>query len=501
LLFPQLQQRDWTSINALFHEAGMTPVNSGFDVFFAFTPGSVFAFKLTVFLLILAMASAVYLIAVEAGLNRLLAWLLAALAMTFPGFQDWVLLATAASVFDYALFMVATLLLLYAEHGEPRRRIVLRAVAIISFALGFSLNSLLTLYFGSLLLLLALSLRTASLKEVIRTRWLYAAGLLLLPFAYWGVSRALFKPSGLYAGFNAITFMPSTILRGYRYFAANGVAEQLLQSAAVLLRPWTWPVIVVIGVVLAVAWKRRRPPSAPSRSLAAGGMALGLVALGLGVLPYTVVGDYPAVHGWDTRHDLLVGVPLAVILVSAIAFVFRAGRAAWLGAGALGLLVLGFSAAGIQDYAALQARWATDRAVEEQLRADPTARNYSIFWVDDQAPGPEDYYRFYEWSAMLQDVYGGQARVGLDRRGYDPRFLFESQFFNDRYDLAGFDPHGCQADLTIERRPGASSTAQVAMSYTFYRLLQPERLDGYLRGLVEVKIVPRPSVAATDCAQ
>ena len=499
LLYPQLQQHDWTSVNALVREAGMTPVIAGFNDLFAFTPGGVVAFKLAVILLLLVAAVAVYMIALEAGLGRLPAWLLAALSMTFPGFQDWVLLATAASVFDYALFMVATWLLLYAERADPRRRLWLRVLAIAGFALSFSLNSVLTLYFGSLLLLLVVALRTASLKQLVRARWLYAVGLLLLPFAYWVASRQLFKPSGLYAGFNAVGFVPLTIVRSYRSFATNGIGEQLWQSSAVLLRPWTWAFIVAVLGVVGFAWRRRQAPQAQSLSAATMGLGVGLFALGLAVLPYAVVGDAPSIHGWDTRHDLLVSVPLAALLVSAVALAFRRGRSAWLGAGLLGLVVVGFSGAGIQDYAALQARWATDRAVMDQLRSDPTARGYSIFWVDDRAPGPEDYYRFYEWSAMFKQVYGDQGHIGLDIRANNSGILSATQYFNDRYDLAGFDPHGCQADLTIERGPGASTTAQVALDYTFYRLLQPQKLDEYLRGLVQVKIVPRATADATDC--
>jgi hypothetical protein len=247
-------------------------------------------------------------------------------------------------------------------------------------------------------------------------------------------------------------------------------------------------------------WRRRLQRLSPSQWRAIGGLILGVAGLLLGTLPYALVGDYPSVHGWDTRHDILVGLPLAVLAVSLLSLVLPAQRRALLGFGLVGLIVIGFASAGIQDYAALQARWATDRAVMAELRQMPGARAFSVYWVKDGAPGPEDYYRFYEWSAMFADVYGGQTRIGFDTRAYGPNFLGRSEFFTDQYTLANFDPRGCQAELTIQRT-GASDGEQTAMFYTVTRLFRPDRLDDYLRGLVNVQVVPISSSYATNCVR
>jgi len=501
LLYRHLQGHDWQTIDALVHEAGMTPVNSAFLHLFAYVPGGVFSFKLTVFLLIVAVAWLVYLIGVQVGLNRLTAWCVAALQMVFPGFQDWVVLATAASVFDFALFLLATLLLVRAERAALRPRLALRVAAAAIFILSFGFNSLLPLYFGSLLLLLLVARRSASLRELVRTRWLYATALILLPIAYWEVSQRLYVPSGLYGGVNSFSTMPSTVLSTFARFVRHGIVEQMLQSLAVLLRPWTWLMLAAFIAILVIAWRRMLNAPNPQPRLAIAGTALGFVGMGLAILPYALVGKSTAMHGWESRHDLLVGLPLAVLLVCLVSIVLPSGRRAWLGLGLLGLVAIGFIGAGIEDYAALQARWATDRAVMAELRSTGGSDGFSVYWVHDGAPGPEDFYRFYEWSAMLGNVYGDQARVGLDVRGYDSGFLERTQFFSDRYNLANFDPHGCQADLTVQRSRSAGTSGQVAAMYTFYRLLQPDRLDGYVRGLVTVHVVPMSNPSATNCSQ
>lgn len=500
LLFPHLQSHDWPAIDALVHEAGMTPLNAAFLHIFAYAPGGVFSFKLTVFILILCIASLVYLIALEAGAGRLAAIGIATLQMAFPGFQDWVLLATAASVFDFALFLLATFMLVRAEAAAPRARLALRVAAIVAFVLSFGFNSLLPLYFGSLLLLLIVSMRSASVRDLMRSRWLYAAILILLPVAYFEVSRRVYAPSGLYGGVYAISTNPAAVITSFRHFVRNGILEQVQQSVLVLLRPWTWLLTAAFLAILIVARNRIQSAPRPATRNALLGIVLGIATLGLGMLPYALVGKSPAVHGWDSRHDLLLGLPLAILIVSLVAIVLPSGRRALLGFGLVGLVVIGFTGAGIQDYAAIQARWATDQAVMTELASATDDSAYSVYWVHDNAPGPEDFYRFYEWSGMLGHVYGDESRIGLDVRHYDSSFLEQGAFFSDRYNLAHLVPHGCEVDMTITRTSGAGSSAQTALMYTFDRLLQPGRLDSYVRSLVTIQIVPVTSALASSCS-
>jgi hypothetical protein len=497
VIYPHLTGGDWSSINALIHDSGMTQVNATFLDAFAYLPGGVFSVKLAVFALIVAIAWFVYLIGLEAGLGRLEAWLVAALATVFPGFQDWVLLVTASSVFDFALFLAATFLLLRAERAGPARN-WLRATAVIGFVLSFSLSSLLALYLGVLFLLLLVSLRSASAGEHARSRWLYALVLVALPVAFWLASRALYAVNGLYLGANSFVTSPGPIATAAEHFVGNGIAAQARQAAGALLRPWTWPALGLVLVLVALGWRRARAAAAPPSRVVAAGLAVGVLSLGLAILPYAAVGKFPSIHGWETRHDLLVGVPMAVLLVLVVRAVLPAGRPALLGVGLLGVIAVGFVGADIQNYSALQARWADDRAVMLALHNAPASGNYSVYWVSDGAPGPEDFYRFYEWSAMFGQVYGGQTRIGLDTREYDATILTHSEYFIDRFDLASLDPRGCQADLVITNH-SATTAGGTALTYTYYRLFKPAQLNTYLDGLVTVEVRARVSAQGTDC--
>jgi hypothetical protein len=229
------------------------------------------------------------------------------------------------------------------------------------------------------------------------------------------------------------------------------------------------------------------------------GAGLGLLVLAMA--PYAAVGKYPWVHGWETRHDLLVSLPLAIVLVGVVRLLLPTGTAAWAGMGILVLLAVCFAAAGAEDYAALQARWAADQGVMADLKADQNSGDYSVYWVRDRIQGPEDYYRFYEWSAIFERVYGQQTRVGLDERAYTPEFLHETKFFEDRYNLASFDPRGCQAEMVITGSPATTHPTQVGLRYVYLRLFDPKGLASFENGLVSVKITKHFSADATDCVQ
>lgn len=495
LLFPQLQGHDWASVDSLVREAGITPFNAAFFDVFAYLPGGVLGFRLVVFVLIVGIAWLVYAIAVEAGLPRRASLLIALFTSVFPGFQDWVLLATAASVLDYAVFLLATFLLVRAERQGPAAAAATRAVAVGSFVLSFSFNSLLTIYFGSIVLLVIAIWRSGQINAVLR-RWLYLVGLCLVPFVYWWVAQRLFSPSGLYAGYNAITATPALIAKGYAKFLINGILDQFAQA---LTLASTWPGLAFVAVAtvagLGLSYRASREPSLrPVQWMS--GLALGATAIVLAILPYAAVEKFPSVHGWDTRQDLLIALPLAVVGVMAVEAIAASLKLAWAGTAFVIVVSAALALAGLQDYAALQARWATDASVMEQLKHTDGSARYAVYWVHDGTPGSEDFYRFYEWSAMLGDVYGGQSRVGLDTRAYDGGFLGESKFFNDRYDLSGFDPNGCQADLTM--KPGANykGRAQVAVTYVFYRLFEPAKLNAYLDDLVVVDLTPRGSCSS-----
>jgi hypothetical protein len=499
IIWPQLEDRDWTSIHQVVSQSGMTPLNGGFLEAFVYSPLGVFSYKAMVFLLIVLLAWFVYLLVIEVGLGRLEAVLIAALTIVFPGFQDWVLLVTASSILDYVLFLAATFALVRSEHVAGGARVALRVAAIVAFLASFSLSSLLVLYLGAFLLWAWVAKGATPVRAFVEKRWPLGVVLAALPVVYWPLHRAFFQPNGVYVEVNTFVGLDH-VAYAFGQFFLNGIGWQLVQSATTIAVPPVAALLAVLALVGVWLWRRGRwTPARPSFGWGVVGFAIGVLLLAM--IPYAAVGKYPWVHGWETRHGLLLSLPLAVIVVALVRLALRGRTAAMAGLGLLVLLAVCFAAAGAEDYAALQARWAVDEGVMADLRASQSSGDFSVYWVRDRVQGPEDYYRFYEWSAMFERVYGNQTRVGLDERQYTSEFLNRSEFFEDRYNLASFDPRGCQAEMVITGSPATAHPTQVGLRYLYLAVFDRAALAPFENGLVSVKITPRHSPDATDCVQ
>ena len=133
------------------------------------------------------------------------------------------------------------------------------------------------------------------------------------------------------------------------------------------------------------------------------------------------------------------------------------------------------------------------------------AQGISVFWVDDHFPAGGERgtgaYRFYEWSSIFKTVWGDESRIGFDQglRAIEP-LVVDQRYFNERYNLADFDPAGCQAMLTIRRGPLVYSDAGLSARYLFYRFFRSEgRLAKFLSGVTDVQVQPISAPEAVNC--
>jgi hypothetical protein len=453
----------------------------------------------------------------ESGrVGRLEAMLVAMVSVLFPAFQVWMLLATANYVLSYALFLGAVLLGLRAEGSSGGRRLTAHVCSLVLFFFSFGMNSLLVFYFGFLLLLF-LKLRRAG--QLTRGRALRTAvarsHYLLLPFVFWVVKQVFFPRHGLYTSYNKFTLSLDTLNYNLHLFLTNGLVAQLRDAFALL----TAQPALCLALLLLVAWlfmsaswsrgsrARLERALAPGEGLRETGttygvMLFGLILLFLAVFPYVAVGLGPKEHGWDTRHALLLGLPVGVITVGFVRLLVgkksppgRLPRAA-LAACVLLVLALGCATAG--GYVGWQARWAKDRSVLKKLSSMGDLRTTSTFFVSDYSRmGTQEGYQFYELSYMFNSIWGGQCRIGLDERlnnhqYWTPRLMKLRKYFNPRYGLANYDPTGPQTYLVIRRGPRQDKTGdlEVAARYLLYRYVLPDRLGPFLDELTDVQSEP-----------
>lgn len=206
----------------------------------------------------------------------------------------------------------------------------------------------------------------------------------------------------------------------------------------------------------------------------------------------------------DTRHALLVALPMAVILVTVVhlSLADKTGAMSKAGACFLIALVLAFTLSTIRNYVSWQARWVKDRSVMANLAGlNSTADGISVFWVDDQSQiGTEEHCRFYEWAFIFKIVRGDESRIGLDQKYYTPDLLRSGlRYFNRRHNLYDFDPAGCQAILTIRRGFLSYSNTGLVARYLFYRFFHKDKLDEFLTGVTDVHVQSILAPGAVNC--
>ena len=453
-------------------------------------------FKIAVFLSFVICAILVYVLAHRVG--RLSLWdsvFVALFGLVYPACQTSVEITCSMPRTTYAFFLFAVLLACVAERRTGWRHLLLRLCSLISFGLSFSTNSLLVFYAGFLWLWLTDVARIKRLTFLMLVRSFLPRRLdyILLPLVYWWLTRTLSPPSGLYFGYNGILLSGAILIKGYEAFFENSIYSQwYLTLRNAFAQPWIGIVALVIaGVVFVLARVRATftPLSDRNRLLV---IVYGLSILLLGMFPYVVVGKPASMEGWDSRHAILLALPIGLIVVTLAGWICagRSQNVQGVGYALLAALVWLFTISTWNYYARWQARWVKDIAIITELKNLTDERRISVFWIDDRMPvGPESSYEFYDWSGLFKAAWGDESHVGLDIKTYNQGFLHDgARYFNERYMLRNFDPAGRQAQLIIRPGPVAGSEWEMVLQYWRFRFLKNDRLRGFLMNVVFITV-------------
>ena len=350
-------------------------------------------------------------------------------------------------------FLVATWLLLsHVETPSIGRRIA----ALLLFAFSFYTASLLVLYAVPIALGFVV-LRLAGRGELPAVLWRYA-DFILLPVVYWIAKSVFLTPTGLYAGYNALSTRSLLAVPG----SLPGAAREVLAIPFKFAVDVGGVVGLVVGVLVAV-WLVRREAlrddgSEPGpRILSAPVLALaGVAVLILGVVPYLAVGRTPSIWDWSSRHQMLV--PLGVGLVAAAA-ARGIGRPGTIGRSA-GIAVVGAliglaAVADVRTLMAYQVDWFKQQAIIGAVRTTPALAEARHIAVVDRATRLNAMHRtirFYELNALFEQALGGTDRlVEPENRGPGPDALPR---FIERpgYHMSDYTP--TPVDLVLEIQPG-----------------------------------------------
>jgi len=257
----------------------------------------------------------VYRILKQFSINEESAFLIALLAMWAPYFETRNLLILLP--YTFLLFFFCSGLFLVFEYYLERRSTKSLAGGILLLFLSFFLNSLIPMYLFVYVLFVVSANRfsLALFKRMGRREIILHVGMLALPFVFWGFKKIFFPIKGAYAssGYNAIDLSLKELPKKFETVLTNnviGVYDELVLVFHRDLHFGIW-LMAICALVCALVLKRASfEARRDSRVLRYA--VVGFLLFLVGAFPYVVVGKLPDYYGYDTRHQILLSIGLAL---------------------------------------------------------------------------------------------------------------------------------------------------------------------------------------------
>ncbi|WP_299153911.1 hypothetical protein [uncultured Christiangramia sp.] len=241
----------------------------------------------------------------------------------FPFYDAKITMIVLPYTICLTIFLVANWLLIKYNNN---RNIVYRIISLVLFFLSFFTNSLLFFYIVPVYFIFFYEDLQCFFKGqysgflkmmgVFSKRILTYLDFFLLPFLFWVLRSIYFMPTMQYAkDYNQIT-LESLLAIPYRIFkfiyitAATIVPllKEFFQNPEILIL--TCLIILIIFKIF---------PSIRVNSKSNWKMIVwGIIILGLGIFPYILVNKFPSYSGYNSRHQLLEGFGISIIIIAVI---------------------------------------------------------------------------------------------------------------------------------------------------------------------------------------
>jgi hypothetical protein len=380
------------------------------------------------------------------GASRTDALIGAAVFAVFPVNYARVALIDISYALSLLAFLAATWLLVRNVEGPGRAS---RVAALVLFVGSFSTASFLVLYVVPIALAAVLLWRRGRRDVGTIARH---ADFLLLPVVFWVAKTIWFTPHGVYVGYNALTGRGLANVPRLMLGIPNDVIVEPLSRAVGA----AGVAGLVVGVAAAV-WLVRRSGREVGGHPAVGPalIALGAIVIALGVFPYLAVGRIPTIWDWSSRHQLLVPIGAAVIVVGIARLARQAGAARPAILFAVGLAVGVWLVADARTLVVYQRDWFKQVALREEIGAIPEVRAAHHVRVVDEARSLDALrrtYRFYEYNALFSEALGDTTRLFAGRDSEPAPDALQAEIARPAYHMTGYVPG--PVDLELRVRPG-----------------------------------------------
>ncbi|MFC1815191.1 hypothetical protein ACFL0M_04445 [Thermodesulfobacteriota bacterium] len=494
------QQKDFTSMRTFYSHVGM-PFFYYFHRFFASLPQPNFYYKVLSFISLYLSFFLVYLICQKSGfLTSMESLYITVLMICYPGQQMVVEPCVIAQyIFPLPFFFLACLLGLYAEVAATDAQWLMRTIVMFLFLISFNMNSLLVYYFGFLLLLLMCHIRTFGFSLSGTSQYIISHSYYLaFPFIFWLLKEKFTPRKDFYANYNRIHVNLFKIYSGVIQLFRTGAGGVWIQALQIFIKkPRRLAFVLSFGLMLAVLSNRfillEPMPLIKSGTL----LFFGFILLIFGSISYILVGQPFGNHGWATKNNALLALPLALIIFGGFNLFLKPIFITFF------LFIIITTSVIYLNYVhlCLIALWVKNKSLLFNLGKIPSEQRFSIFSVCDQHPfqgaseGHPEHdiaYLVYMFEFLWKDV----TRIGIYESiprsvAYTPQEI--KQMIHKStidYALQHIDPYGKQAQLIIKQGKLDLNEVKTAVRYIIIRCFYKNRNDHFLSGTTQIELIP-----------
>lgn len=311
-----------------------------------------------------------------------------------------------------------------------------RIVALALFFLSFNTNSLLVFYAAPVLDMLYRSGNWSSLKSVLRFG-IRRIDYMLVPFAYFFIKVYFFSPSGDYKGYNQ-----SYDIRNLIPSAASQYDDlfSIHLSVGLCLFLSLFAFLFIRNKSLIAIEKERIPWRL---------LVLGLLVFLLGAFPYWILGNVPTFYEWTSRHQLLLPLGSALVIVGALSLNNLIGKI-----GVISIIIGASLAFNTSNYAALFIDWQKQQQLMHLFAKNAEIERAGLIVFEDKTEhlnALERKYRFYEWNGILEAAFGKETRFGIQRLNLDDYLSGKLDvFFSGKYKAGSFRKDAALPPVLVE---------------------------------------------------
>jgi hypothetical protein len=298
-----------------------------------------------------------------------------------------------------------------------------RLLALALFFLSFNTNSLLVFYALPFFDILYRRGYFTSWKNVVIFIFRFA-DYFLLPFIYFLLKTRYFTPSGLYEGYN----------EGFN--ALNLIVVPSLQFVGAFKLNANVGLITILAAVSFYLMRERVSFALLGKRVSVTYFIAGLIVFILGAFPYWIVGLVPNFTDWNSRHQLLLPLGCALVVLSVWHYL-KGGMA-------LFSVIVGVCLAiNVATYKDFYIDWQKQQQLIKLFSSNADVKDSELVVIDDQTidiNAMGRVYRFYEWNGLFEVAFANQKRFGISKNDL-PRYFageYRGGFYGDRYKSGSF---------------------------------------------------------------